>query len=268
MALRRIIRQFYRYLPILFVFMLLFTVNAHDAVLSGGNLITWGLCSFGGINLAECNNFFLIITTVSLNILFIYVFSDFMKDDFVISYAYVFTRMGKMEKWFRILTLRLLGNIVLLYGILELSGILTGLLFGLKVSSFGVLLRVCALSGLLNILVLFCISLVQNILSLKLGSSLSFLLAAAFYVVSFLLPLLWPDLAAVWRSLLPVNQMYLMHSDRIGNLPGIEAFGQPIRSFTVLFSAAYTGAISLAAYIISAIIIKKSDTIAVFEEAV
>jgi len=260
MILRKLCHRAYRYLFIFIGFIFLFILCSYDIRQNGGNVFSVVLLSLSGVNILNSPNFTALLFYITPYILTIYIFSDFMRNDFFINYAYVFTRMGKKDRWLRSTSLRLQVNIAALFLMLEIIGTITGIASGLKIVKLSEdVFFMLIFTWLLNYLAMFGIILFQNVLSLRLGSSVSFLLTTVFYMLSLYLPFFLPKLSSLWRLMLPINQMYILHSDRLRDSIGVLLSGNPINDFPIWFSVCLLLLTVILTYQISKRMLLKSD---------
>lgn len=167
---------------------------------------------FGGIDYAPTSILMEILFRGIPSIFFLYLFGSCFREDFLISFVYVFTRMNRRGRWLRKKTVRLGVEFLCAWVVTFCAAYLFALIYGLEQDAEVPFL---ALLLLTNCIPLFLLSLLQNALSLWYGSSISFFLVLSVYILSLLLGGLTVGLAAFpqfFDYLLPaVNGMYLWH---------------------------------------------------------
>lgn len=181
------------------------------------------------------------------NIMLLYCVSDFMRRDCAINYAYVFTRLGRKDRWLFQKTRQLLLTISALFAVIFAAVFLVGLFAGMRVNP-GLILPLIAMY-ILNVLTVFFLSFAQNFLSLRHGSAVSFLSTILFYALSIILALALIKKNAVLNliiMLLPAtSQMYLWHQGRAAEI------GYALNGFSLPFSYILLLAYSIILYFIA-----------------
>lgn len=202
------------------------------------------------------------------NLYCLFLFSDFMREDCIVSYVYVFTRLGSKKQWLFAKTIRLLGEIALFFLVLFLVTFLLGTCFGLSLS-FSELGAILPPLFLLNVGTIFLFSLLQNFISLPLGSATAFFITAFLYIFGCVLALLlyYKDFnqALFLFVLLPSNQMLLWHD--AGFQIASPLVNNPISGFLPIFSYLVLGGYSLLAYWIFRTIFQCCDMSQLLKEA-
>lgn len=260
MILRKLGHQGYRYLIIFVSYLLFFIWRSYDATLSGDGVLSVVLLTLGGINIISNPPFSTLLLYTIPYILTIYIYSDFMRNDFIISYTYIFPRMGEKGRWLRNTSLCMLGSISALFLILEMTAMFTGTVFGLSAVDMDVdIVKMLLSILLLNCTTMYCVILFQNILSLRLGSPISFLLTTVIYIISLYIPFFVPELSSIWRLLLPVNQMFILHSNRMIINTTVGLLGNPIDNFPIWFSLFFLILLAALIYVVSKHMLNNSD---------
>lgn len=168
---------------------------------------------FGGVdNVAFESILLTILQKGSPMIFFLYLFSTFFQQDFLISYVYVFTRINKRQKWLNrkvfSLCTQLFFALFLAFALVYLCGSLFGLEYKINIPY---LIRLF----LTNYFVIVSLSFLQNCLSLWCGATKSFFILLFFYAISLVVGILTLQNPAFTQFgfylLLPINGMYLWH---------------------------------------------------------
>ena len=251
---------FWRYIFIFLSYLLLFLLQSYALRQSGGNALAVIPRSLGGVDLFEHPDFSSLLFYTTPILITIYLFSDYMRNDLLISYTYVFPRYGKKCHWLRVISSRLFVELLILYALLELSAIVIALICGLRwdnVNMEHVLFLLTTL--LLTLLGMFAAVFIQNVLSLRFGSSTTYLLIAITYCASLYLPVFLPGYSSIWRFLIPVNQMYILHSDRVSAVGDVKLFASAIERFPIWFSIGFLLVLIVVIYEIAKILFMKSD---------
>lgn len=159
----------------------------------------------------------LIFAIFFLNIpwlLLIYVFAPLFQKDFEVQYVYVFTRVGSKQKWLFQRTGTLFLQICLSWALLFLLTAAVGA--GLGCAWRGSPLLYIQIFAL-EVLGLFALSFAQNLLSMKLGITQSFVVALCGYAVAIFAAVAFYRNESVSGWLFPLlptaGQMALWHAD-------------------------------------------------------
>jgi hypothetical protein len=218
---------FSKYIPnikkkllILVIFLPLLIRNLAVMKSLGNNIFSFILISFGGIFVSNTIDVFSVFLTVVPNVLIIYIFSNFMREDFDINYTYVFTRIQKKQTWLYEKSVQLLINVTIIFLLLIILGFFVGIISGLSIQSFNIEnLKILLFVWLLNSFSIYCLVIIVNFLSLKFGSTISFISVSAIYLFSLAISILFynknPILNILIFFLIPSNQMYIWHTDCI-----------------------------------------------------
>lgn len=221
---------------------------------TAGGMSSLFLHMFGGIDSfsPESMLFKIIIKGVPA-IFFLYLFGSYLRQDFKISFVYVFTRMNQRQKWLNRKIICLGVQFFLAWLILFLLTYLLGLTFGLEQNASLSFLLVLLLT---NCLPLFVLCLIQNILALWLGSTTPFLMVLLFYTLSLVVGILTASLPVggtfLFYLLPSVNSMYLWHENLFSvvaeeylgqiSVPGF-VFWKSLLSCVVWFCGTYGAAL-------------------------
>lgn len=260
MTMKKMTQYAYRIAGILFCFMLLFVVKAYNLRQNGINVFSMPLVSLGGINIFADHDYSNLIFYLTPLVIMLYAFSDYFKTDFLISYTYVFSRYGKKQHWLKSNALSLLYCIAVLHLILIAVSMLVGWSFGLDLIRPGVAALIMIFEiWSLSTLGLFCMILLQNFMSLLLGTAVSFLISVFLLLVSILMPFYMPQFAYLWRFIPLINQSYVLHSDKILYTPGLPDTGEPVQNFPVLFSVSLISIYIAVIYGVAREILLKQD---------
>lgn len=152
-------------------------------------------------------------------LLMFYLLSGQMRRDFIISYTYVFTRLGKKGTWLNQQVFSLLARTAILYLALFAGTFAFSMAYGYRLPAGGTAWLPVLYLYVLNVLGVFFFALLINLLSLKCGTAKAFLAVAAGYLLLLAFAVFFREQA--WLAmLLPVTQsMYFWH----GGVPAPEA---------------------------------------------
>lgn len=173
-------------------------------------------------------------------VLLLYLFCNEFREDFAISYVYVFTRYQKKGRWF----FRRAGQLLLLTAFLFLLlflaiALLIGLL-GYKLSFSGQTVQMALLLYVTQVAGFYFFLLLENLLSLPLGTTRAFLAAVFFFLLFAVLAI--ASCSNRWDALLylnPVAQMLYFLHDKI-TVPQLFASAcLPIPGFSVSYSLVF-----------------------------
>lgn len=190
-----------------------------------------------------------------------------MRKDCTICYVYVFPRIGSKKRWLIQKTLLLLKAVSLFYLILFLMVFLLAACVGFPVP-YPDLVKILPGLFLLSVGTIFLFSLIENFLSLPLGSASAFFIVAFLYSTSCILSLLLYHAGLHYSLflfvLLPSNQMFLWHEIgfNIGTVPY-----HPIPNFFVWQSILVLILYSLLIYRIFRILFLRCDMSQLLKEA-
>lgn len=230
---------FYRYVLISVVFLLIFLPNIVACRAADQSMTIYHLLNFGGLYLSQALDIVGLIKFLVPNLFIIYMFSDIMRSECIINYAYVFTRTVKKQKWLFQESAKLFFYVAVMYLWLFIFAFILGKIAGFSNIEPGSFVRLILPLYFLNVLSMFEFTFLQNVLSMRNGSTLAFMLIVFLYAVPLIAVSLLHqnfDSNAVLYFILPVNQMYLWHADRI-SLNGAEEFlSGSIRGFSLFYS--------------------------------
>ena len=173
-------------------------------------------------------------------VLLLYLFCNEFREDFTISYVYVFTRYQKKGRWF----FRRAGQLLLLTAFLFLLlflaiALLIGLL-GYELSFSEQTVQMVLLLYVTQVAGFYFFLLLENLLSLPLGTTRAFLAAAFFFLLFAVLAI--ASCSNRWDALLylnPVAQMLYFLHDKI-TVPQLFAAGcLHIPGFSVSYSLVF-----------------------------
>jgi hypothetical protein len=209
---------FNRYILITIAFLFLFLPNIVFCKAENQSMEAYYLLTFGGFYLSQSFDVVALIKFFVPNIFIIYMFCDIMRSECIINYVYVFTRTIKKQKWLFYETITLFLHVVVLYLWLFILAFMIGKISGLPTIESNSFVRLIFPMYLLNTLTIFEFVFLQNILSMRNGSATAFMLIVFLYAVPLIaVPLLHKSvyLNEIQYFILPVNQMYLWHADRM-----------------------------------------------------
>lgn len=257
----------WRYVVVFLLFLFPVLLNLSSGISEKDSLTTLFLSYFGGPFAYPSLAVVPLFLFLGPNLFLLFVFSDFMREDCIISYVYVFPRVGGKKRWLFRKTLRLLKAVSCAYLILFLLVFLLGVWLGLPVS-YPELAKILPGLFLLNIGTIFLFSLIQNFLSLPLGSAAAYFIIAFLYVSSCILSLLLYNDGLHYSLflfiLLPSNQMLLWHEFGL-NIDAIPY--NPIPKFVVWQSFLVLVLYSLLSYWIFRFLFLRYDMSQLLKEA-
>lgn len=262
MKQKKVLRCFlYCVLAILAFFLLLYQQGSMPL---DPHMDTYFLQVFGGVRV-DTTDTSVILSVFFYNIpwiLFLYVFASLFQKDFEVQYVYVFTRIGSKQRWLRQKTAELFLHICISWGLLFVAAFAFG-------AGFGFALRGSALLYIeifvLQVLGLFTLSFAQNLLSMKMGITQSYILALCCYALAIIAGVLLYQNANVTGWLLPLfptaGQMLLWHADA-AVLPETQAvFFAGATGFSVWKSIAVEFLYIAVLYVGTALYLQKADLI-------
>lgn len=191
-----------------------------------------------------------------------------MRSECEINYIYVFTRAQEKHKWLFHETIGLFYNVAALYLWLFIVAYIIGKIAGLSVITSDYFMPVLQMY-LLNSITMFEFVFIQNILSMKHGGIQAFIITIFLYAIPVtIISLLYQDFKskAILYFIIPANQMYLWHEDRISNGVVEAFFYQPIYGFLFFFSLLFLLASIVVTYQIYRAFFIKSDMIELIKE--
>lgn len=206
----------YRNLLISAVFLLLFFFNAILCKNNQQTMESYYLLTFGGVYLSQSINAIELIQFLVPNLFVIFMYSNLFRSECTIHYVYVFTRTAKKQKWLFQKTLQLFFLTAFIFLWLFVLAYLIGTIFALPHIPFFDFISLVLPMYFINMLTLFEFIFLQNILSMKNGSTISFLWILILYIVPVLVVLLLKQnlkSGILLYFILPANQMYLWHAD-------------------------------------------------------
>lgn len=269
---RKFLYRSHRYFLILLIFLLPLLRNASLPESFNNNIFAYFIHNFGGVYATQSIDMMYLIMSVVPNLFLIYMFSDMMREDCLVNYVYVFTRMGKKQKWLfqktAQLFLQALTTYTLLFG---LSFVIAGVA-GLRFHSFDFsLFKMIADIFLLNVLSIFLMIFLQNFLSLPFGSTLSFLFVMLLYLLSLIAAFIFFHTGGasnvILKLLIPSNQMYIWHMDAHA-IPGAEELlNNPLNGFRVEYSLTILIIYIIVSYRIARYFFIKCDSTEMMKEA-
>lgn len=227
----------YRYILITFIFIILFLSNSKVCKVTQQNMAVYFLLNYGGINLSQSLNAVEFIKFLVPNLFVIFIFSDIMRSESLINYVYVFTRLVRKQQWLFQKTIQLFFQIFSIYFWLFILSFFIGQLSGITNIELSRFISLILPLFLLNVLTIFEFIFLQNILSMRNGSTVTFVIIAFIYVIPMVIvSLMERNYNPALYLILPANQMYLWHGDRI-SVDGTEMFfSNPIEGFSLLYS--------------------------------
>lgn len=198
----------------------------------------------GGSFSPYANDTITLLLSMVPQLVILYLYAGYFRQDFIISYTYVFTRYGKKSRWFfgRLRGLFLL--VTFQYLLLYLAAFLFGLSAGYAFSPSFEMIGMLGQSFLLNVLVTFLFVFGTNLLSMPFGETRACLFSIILYVFTFsgavfIAQMQNSALSWLLYALPAANAQVLWHFDRI--LPvQIQAFVSDIPAFSVMGSLCVT----------------------------
>lgn len=267
MKLKRMRYAFRKYGLILaiYFFLFLYCLNGEGT----GGFFPLYVKSFGGIIAEQDVDFLITLFHIIPCILVLYAFSSLMRDDFEISSAYVFTRMGKKSRWLYRKTGEIFLWVVFAYFLLFLLAFLVGFCTGLRPQAFSpekaggyAALFFC------NAGTMFFFVFLLNVLSLRHGTTHAFLFTLLFYLFSLAAAFILygkSPAANFILCLLPLSQqMYLWHAESAPLTGWI--YQNQLSGFRMPVSVAVLCIWTAAVYVIAYLRIKKLDTVELIKE--
>lgn len=217
MFLRKSRKNIYRFSMICICFLFSLLRNISVVQVSGGDLSSYIELCFGGFPISGSFDIIAFLLWMMPNLLIIYCFSDFMKDDCLINYVYVFTRLNKKSRWLFRKSAHLLFCILILFVILLGLGFVIGRASGLPYTMNRADYAGFLSIFFLNSLAFFYLCMIQNFLSLKWGEIPTFIVVGTIYVVSIMIAVtsFHPNrlVTVALHFLIPTHQMYIWHAD-------------------------------------------------------
>lgn len=270
MLLKKYSYYIYKYLIIIFCFIFIFIRNAVVAYAQKVDSFYYIKLCFGGITATGQFDIITIFLWLVANIIILYSFSEIMREDCLINYVYVFTRLGKKRKWLFKKAIKLLVNLFFLFAILFFIAFIIGKTYGLEITinskNISMLISIFAL----NLLSIFVLSFMQNFLSLKLGSMQSFLFTVLYYAFSIIFTLsvfnINKGLNLLLFLLIPTNQMYIWHTGCADNDLTVYIFGNALTGFKLIYSYIVLIAYAVVFYLIAHFIFEKLDLAEMIKE--
>lgn len=267
MIIKKYFYFFKKRLCIYFCFLLVFLLYSYNSSMQNGNAFDFILSTICGGNIYIEQNIINLIISIFPYILLLYLFSDSFLENYSTCYAYVITRHVKKEYWFLKYSATLFINISLIFIITELEGIVIAVFFNLKYPIFNLdYFKLFFTTWLLMTLSIYIFSLIQNLISLKSGRAISFVIVTFIYIISLLIGLIVNSSNTFIKLLIPLNQLYIAHTDRITSGFEILSNKNAIPNFTMLFSIFLLIFYILIINILYLIILKHSDFLDVVRE--
>lgn len=205
------------------------------------------LSLYGGSKVTK-DSLMLIIIFQTPWIMFLYVFASYFRKDFELNYVYVFPRIGSKRFWLKQKTVSLFLNMSAAWLFLFLVSFIFGKALGLAFNGSFILYLQLYLA---NVIGLFVLSFAQNLLSLWLGSTRSFLIELVFYMLCFTFACVNyqnKNVVRMFTLLTPISQQLLWHSDaavsaqtRAAYYPAVPnlSFGLSLLICVIYFTAMY-----------------------------
>lgn len=271
MKTKKLFRGSYRYPLILLVFLLpLLRAVPWGKELSG--LFPYYALVFGGLRVGEDTNIFSILLSIVPNLLILYLFSNIMREDCEINYVYVFTRLGRKSKWLFQKTLLIFFQVFFTFLLLFLLAFVVGSLSGLRPQPLTAeSLQAYPALFLCNAGTMFVLVLLQNVLSLRHGSTQAFLITLLLYIGSVIVAVVLYNTSnfgnAVLFFLPASNQMYLWHMDSAALPQMKDLFENQLKGYRLGYSYVILCAYALITYIIAQKLFQKRDLAEMMKEA-
>lgn len=214
-------------------------------------------CIWGGGILSSQSNLFLIIFSLFPTVLILFIFGEDWETDLNILSLYVFTRTKRREKFIGKRIIKTALEIACTYIISLLILVLVSVLYAIDLSKIRFMFLVLVMSG--SYLLTLVTVLLQNVLSLKIQATTSFLLVACCYCLSSLSFILTgPNISKVFAHVLPFIQgIYSLYDEKILEFPHFANNAVP--GFTAEYSFLFLLVCLGAEYGISVWLIKKMD---------
>lgn len=194
--------------------------------------------ALGGSFIIQNADIMMDLLLLTPQILLLYLYADYFRQDFMVHYVYVFTRYGQKRRWFCHRWFGLLGMVAGQYLLYMAASFVFALTAGYRFPMAGEKLLLLAQIWLLNVLLVFFLALLTNMLSLPLDE----VKACFFIIVGYSLSFVGGQVAiqgsgrGAWLLfLLPAaHQQYWWHTDCLlpaplqglgGSLPGFPVAG-------------------------------------------
>lgn len=230
---------------------------------------TYFLQVFGGVRV-DTTDTSVILSIFFYNIpwiLFLYVFAPLFQKDFEVQYVYVFTRIGSKQKWLLQKTTQLFLQIFVSWGLLFAAAFAFG-------AGFGFALRGPALLYIqlfaLQVLGIFTLSFAQNLLSIKMGITQSYIVTLCCYALAIMVGVLLYQNANVTGWLFPLlptaGQMLLWHANAAVLPETLAVFFAGAAGFQVWKSIAVDLIYIVVLYVGTAFYLQKADLIDFIKE--
>lgn len=264
--LRKLVYYSSRYVFLLLVYLFPFLRNALSSNFAEKNTDVFFIANFGGLYPTKSIDIIEFIFYLVPNLILIFVFSDVMREDYLINYVYVLTRNQKKHKWLFHKAIQLFLQVFAAYVLLYLCAFIISVVAKFQFSAYWPdLLLMYVIILLLNVLSLFFMAFLQNFLSLYSGGTQSFLLVILIYTITVAAALSFYNSGAAGNFalelLVPTNQMYIWHEDCL-RIHGAEYFiNNPLHGFTITSSFLILSVLVLLEYWISRYIFLSHDTL-------
>lgn len=196
--------------------------------------------AFGGFAAGE-NEFSFMLLVYALPLMIqLYLFSTLMRSDFETASVYLFTRTTNRRQWLLQKAGIILACSLLFWAFLILSGVATAMIMGLPMVAMHTLVH--ALYSLFCTVVIYstALALLSNILSIKIGSGIAFLIVVvASFGTQFLISALAKNVGSWLIQAFPSMQGLLSWHDTPLRALDSMYFSSSINHFTPLFSFIY-----------------------------
>lgn len=199
----------------------------------------YALLIFGGLYRIDVFDIMTMLRFFVPNLFIIFVLSDFMRSQCAVNYVYVFTRAAKKSRWLFHEAFSLFLHTAALFLWTFVLVLFCGKLASLSPIAFDDFLKMILFMYFLNLLTIYVFVFLQNVLSMKHGSTQAFFFVSCLYVVPLsIISTFWKDSSAntLLYIVIPANQMYMWHADRISNGLVDSIVSEPIAGFLLLLS--------------------------------
>ena len=227
------------------------------------------IMNFGGVRIGKESDIVGLILGIVPDVILIYIFSNIMLEDCKINCVYVFTRMGKKNKWLFQKTIQLFFNIVFVFMAIFLSCFMVGEIAGFRMAEYHAF-KVYLSLFVLNVLTLFVLILFQNVISLWFGRMQAFLFVILLYAFSLILAFTFYNASNIGNFclslLIPINKMYIWHSDCYQTHGAEWLLSNPLKNFHLLYSYSILVIYAFIIYLFARFFLLKADLAQIITE--
>lgn len=236
--IRKTIPKYFILLPLYIILMLRWGVEPQMWDSNGWNCIAY---TFSISMSPDSQDVLNILFSVAPYLIFLYLFSQEYREDFIINYSYVFTRYQKKRNWFFKKAGQLLLIIAIQFILLFLGIWVLALCLGYVFPFSPDMLAMVILLYLTNVFTMYFLLLMENFLSLPLGGTKSFFFVMVAFILLLVLAIISCQTTA-WPPIFFINpaaqSLYFLHSDAFYPDP-YSSIGFQIPDFPVFYSLLY-----------------------------